>query len=106
MIHIETDKNYNIIYKTIYLPCDDHIELLKVEKIDCGDNEIEYNIAIVDSCSYNKRDFLNRIKRAFKVLFGIETYYGDIVIKEAKMRDFLTNMSILVNEEDGNGTED
>lgn len=105
MIYCEYDKDNKPIYKSLYLPCDVHAELLKVDKIYYDTFEPDYNIAIVDSCRYNKSGILTRLKRACKILLGKETYYGDIVVNEAKIKDFATNITMLVNEDETNGSE-
>jgi hypothetical protein len=105
MIYREYDKNNNIIYKSIYLPCDGHVELLKVEKMYYEYFEPDYVISIVDSCQHNKSGILSRLKRACKILLGKETYYGDIIVNEAKIKDFATNITMLVNEDETTGSE-
>lgn len=106
MIYCEYDQDNKIAFKSVYLPCDDHVELLKVEKMYYEHFEPDYVISIVDSCQHNKSGILKRIKRAFRVLFGKETYYGDIVVNEAKFKDFATNITMLVNEDETDGSED
>lgn len=105
MIYSEYNKDHQIIFKSIYLPCDDHVELLKVEKIYYEHFEPDYVISIVDSCQYNKSGILSRLKRACKVLLGKETYYGEIIVNEAKIKDFATNINMIMNEDETDGSE-
>ena len=105
MIYREYDKDNQIIFKSIYLPCDDHVELLKVDKIYYDTFEPDYVVSIVDSCRYNKSGILSRLKRACKVLLGKETYYGEIIVNEAKIKDFATNINMIMNEDETDGSE-
>lgn len=94
-------ENYDgINVSTLYLSCEDWVEVLKVDKIKYSDDETEFNIAILDSYLGNKNTVLQRIKRAFKILCGKPIYYADISVSNKRMKDFVIKLNNLVLEEE------
>ena len=88
------------IISTIYLPCDDQLETLKLDKIIYPEGDIDFNISIVDSYLCNKNPLSTRIKRAFKLLIGKEDiYYADIYVNKNKFESFIKQVINFLSEE-------
>ena len=93
--------DYNgINVSTLYLSCEDLAEVLKIDKLQYSNNETEFNIAILDNYLGNKNSWLQRIKRAFKILCGKPIYYADIMVSNKRMKDFMIKLNNLVSEEE------
>ena len=91
--------------KSLYLPCEDYVEALVINKIYYFENKKEYHISIQDSYLGNKDTLKMRIKHAFQILFKKPVYYADIIVYEKRMKDFLIKLNDLVLEDEYSGSE-
>lgn len=91
--------------KSLYLPCEDYVEALVINKIYFCENKKEYHISIQDSYLGNKNTLKMRIKYAFQILFKKPVYYANIIVNENRMKDFLVKLNDLVLEESYDGSE-
>lgn len=78
---------------TIYLPCECDCATLKICKYPDGD----YGVAIVDSYYQNTSSVWERIKAAFKVLFGKPVYFNDLVLYEESFKALIKDLEELKN---------
>lgn len=79
----------------IFLRCDDMSEMLVVDRFHfSSEDKDDWNFSIQDSYINGDNSIWQRIKRAFKILFGKPVYYADICIsgneKIIEFRDKLT----------------
>lgn len=81
----------------IFLKCDCGCSMLVVEKTVWDDGDISYNLSSQDSrFDHNNQSLKNRIKNAFKILFGKPVYYSDIHIdkdSKGKLEKFVSELN-------------
>lgn len=81
---------------SIFLRCDCQEEILVIDKYIDND-EVFYNISIKNSNYENINGIKNRIRNAFKVLFGKPVYYNDIFVEDKrKMINFFYDLERLI----------
>lgn len=88
--------------KFVILQCDCRCCNFVIEKERWKeDGDITYNISIQDSrLDRNVNSIRNRIKNAFKVLFGKAIHHNDIFIQNPKeFEDFVSKLNDLVKDD-------
>jgi len=79
-------------------------EMLIVDKLvfeNSGIKDVSYNISMQDSYFYDVDSFRERLKRAWKVLFGKPVSYADMFIDTENikdLKDFIDTLTQMVND--------
>ena len=87
-------------HKYIVLMCDCHCSMFVVEKYKWSDGSIDYNISVKDSNYFSHNSLKNRIKNAFRALFGKPIWYNDLYIEgDDKLKIFISDLEDLIYTE-------
>lgn len=82
------------------LPCDCQSCMFVVEKTIWDDGELLYNISMQDSrYDFGEGTLWDRIKNAFRVLFGKSVHYNDLFLEgDGTFRKLVADMQALADD--------